>query len=395
MSTPFWARPPNETRVIVGLSGGVDSSVTALKLVEAGYQVEALFMFNWSEDEAGRCQAADDFDDARAVCDALDIPLHRADFSREYKSRVFRYFLDSYAAGRTPNPDVLCNREIKFDAFLHHAERLGADAIATGHYARLTHDDNGTRLLRGVDPGKDQSYFLAAVPIAALERTLFPLGDMHKNDVRALARSAGLPIHAKPDSTGVCFIGERDFEGFLRQYLSGRAGPVRVAGGALDGRTIAEHAGLIYYTIGQRRGLGLGGVAGASSAPWYVASKDMDTDTLWVTQDDNHPRLVETQLTTDTPHWLVDTPTLPLRCTAQVRYRQRAVGCVVDAAPDGGLAVLFDTPPRAIAPGQYAVFYDGDHCLGSAEIRRAGAADDTPYAAFQPTTASEPATTSV
>lgn len=373
MSSVLQNKAPSETHVIVGLSGGVDSSVTALKLVDAGYRVEGLFMFNWSEDEAGRCQAAADFDDASAVCEALDIPLHRADFSREYKTRVFRYFLDSYAAGRTPNPDVLCNREIKFDAFLHHATRLGADAIATGHYARLTHDAGGTCLLRGCDPSKDQSYFLAAVPLAALERTLFPLGDMQKKDVRAMAKAAGLATHAKPDSTGVCFIGERDFEGFLRQYLSGRAGPVRVAGGRLDGQTIGEHAGLIYYTIGQRKGLGLGGVAGASDAPWYVASKDLDTDTLWVTQDDHHPALTETRLTTAAPHWLIAQPKLPLRCAAQVRYRQRALDCEVGAGSDGGLTVVFDTPPRAIAPGQYVVFYNGDHCLGSAEILAAGA----------------------
>jgi tRNA-specific 2-thiouridylase len=371
-TSAFWQRAPQDTRIIVGLSGGVDSSVTALRLVEAGYQVEGLFMFNWSEDEAGRCQAADDFDDAAAVCEVLDIPLHRADFSREYKARVFRYFLDSYAAGRTPNPDVLCNREIKFDAFLHHAERLGADAIATGHYARLVHDESGTRLLRGADPGKDQSYFLSAVPMAALERTLFPLGDTYKADVRAIARDAGLPIHDKPDSTGVCFIGERDFEGFLRQYLSGKAGPVRVSGGPLDGKTIAEHAGLIYYTIGQRRGLGLGGVKGASQAPWFVAAKDLNTDTLWVTQDHDHPELARMSLTTSAPHWLIDSPQLPRHCTAQVRYRQQAIDCRVDAGPDGGLTVHFDRPPRAIAPGQYAVFYDDDHCLGSAEIVAAG-----------------------
>jgi len=373
----FWERDPADIHVIVGLSGGVDSAVAALKLVEAGYRVEGLFMFNWSDDETGRCQAADDFEDAAAVCNALDIPLHRADFSREYKSRVFRYFLDSYAAGRTPNPDVLCNREIKFDAFLHHAERLGADAIATGHYARLQHDADGTRLLRGCDPGKDQSYFLAAVPMEALACCLFPLGELHKADVRAMARAAGLPVHAKPDSTGVCFIGERDFEGFLRQYLSGRSGPVRVAGGALDGATIGEHSGLIYYTIGQRKGLGLGGMAGASDAPWYVAEKDMTTDTLWVTQDHAHPALTETTLTTAEPHWLIGTPDLPLRCSAQVRYRQRAIDCRVGAGPHGGLVVTFDTPPRAIAPGQYAVFYDAEHCLGSAEILAAGQIDRT------------------
>lgn len=382
MAEGFWSAAPDQIRVIVGLSGGVDSSVAALRLLEQGYQVEGLFMFNWSEDEAGRCQAADDYDDAQAVCDALGIPLHRADFSREYKSRVFQYFLDSYAAGRTPNPDVLCNREIKFDAFLHHAERLGAHAIATGHYARVEHDANGTRLLRGRDPGKDQSYFLAAVPEHALARTLFPLGESHKRDVREQARAAGLPIHDKPDSTGVCFIGERDFEGFLRQYLSGRAGPVRVAGGALAGKTIGEHAGLIYYTIGQRRGLGLGGVAGASDAPWYVAEKDIETDTLWVTQDAAHPALLEKTLTTAAPHWLIAPPALPLRCAAQVRYRQRAIDCEVGSGPEGGLSVRFDEAPRAIAPGQYAVFYAGDQCLGCAEIVRAGTApSDIPVSA--------------
>lgn len=358
------------------MSGGVDSSVSALTLVEAGYEVEGLFMFNWGEDEAGRCQAADDYDDAAAVCDVLGIALHRADFSSEYKSRVFRYFLDSYAAGRTPNPDVLCNREIKFDAFLHHAERLGADLIATGHYARLDHSDGETRLLRGIDPAKDQSYFLAAVPMTALSRTLFPLGWNAKTDVRAQAKKAGLSIHDKPDSTGVCFIGERDFEGFLREYLSGRAGPVRVSGSDLDGTTIAEHAGLIYYTIGQRKGLGLGGVAGAAQSPWYVVAKDMDSDTLWVSQDREHAALRETRLVAAAPHWLRATPpSLPLRCEAQVRYRQRALHCEVSAYGDG-LRVVFDEPPRAIAPGQYVVFYHGAHCLGSAEILSAGATAD-------------------
>ncbi|HET7314072.1 tRNA 2-thiouridine(34) synthase MnmA [Salinisphaera sp.] len=378
-------RDPADTRVIVGVSGGVDSSVAALRLVEAGYRVEALFMFNWSDDEAGRCQAADDFDDAAAVCDALDIPLHRADFSREYKARVFRYFLDSYAAGRTPNPDVLCNREIKFDAFMHHADRLGADLIATGHYARIDRsdhrDNNRTRLLRGLDPNKDQSYFLSAVPIEALARTLFPLGGIDKNEVRAIARRAGLPVHNKPDSTGVCFIGERDFEGFLRAYLSGRAGPVRVSGGALDGSVIAEHAGLIYYTIGQRRGLGLGGVAGAAEGPWYVVDKDLDSDTLWVSQDAAHPALEQTELVAGAPHWLIEPPAGALRCAAQVRYRQTAIDCEVASLPDGGVHVVFERPPRAIAPGQYVVFYDGDHCLGSAEIQAAGR-DATAATAF-------------
>lgn len=365
--------PANPQHVIVGMSGGVDSSVAALRLLQAGHHVEGLFMFNWSEDETGRCQAATDCDDAAEVCAALGIPLHRADFSREYKDRVFRYFLDSYAAGRTPNPDILCNREIKFDAFLRHAQRLGADTIATGHYARLDHGTGGPRLLRGVDPGKDQSYFLAAVPGAALASTLFPLGDLHKAEVRAIARDNGLAVHDKPDSTGVCFIGERDFEGFLREHLAGRPGPIRVAGGALDGREIGRHDGLIYYTIGQRKGLRLGGVRGATEAPWFVAAKDLQRNTLWVTQDEQHPHLLQTELTTLAPQWIADRPALPLRCSAQVRYRQSAIGCAVAATRDGGLHVRFDSPPRAIAAGQYAVFYAGDICLGGGEIAHTGA----------------------
>jgi tRNA-specific 2-thiouridylase len=371
--TPLPAHNPAATRVIVGLSGGVDSAVAALKLVEAGYQVEGLFMFNWDADEAGRCQAAADFDDAAAVCDLLDIPLHRADFTREYKARVFRYFLDSYAAGRTPNPDILCNREIKFDAFLQHAERLGAELIATGHYARIGPAHGRPRLLRGRDPGKDQSYFLSAVPAGALARTLLPLGEFSKAEVRTLARRAGLPVHAKPDSTGVCFIGERDFEGFLRQYLAGRAGPVRVAGGPLAGRAIAEHAGLIYYTIGQRRGLGLGCVAGAAPAPWYVVAKELATDTLWVSQDGHHPLLEQTGLTASPPFWLIEPPAGPLSCSAQIRYRQTAIDCTVTPTANAGVHVRFARPPRAIAPGQYVVFYAADQCLGCAEIHKADA----------------------
>lgn len=363
---------PSNTRVIIGVSGGVDSSVAALRLVEWGYEVEALFMFNWSEDETGRCRAAEDFDDAAAVCDALDIPLHRADFSHEYKDRVFQYFLDSYAAGRTPNPDILCNREIKFDAFMHHARRLGADLIATGHYARIDHDHAMPRLLRGMDPGKDQSYFLSAVPADALARTLFPLGDLIKSEVRNMARKAGLPVYDKPDSTGVCFIGERDFEGFLREYLTGRHGPIRVSGGPLAGRTIARHSGLIYYTIGQRRGLALGGVAGAEAKPWYVVAKDLASDTLWVSQDAHHPALEQTELVADTPHWLVPPPIGTLQCSAQVRYRQRALPCRLARLDDGRVHVQFEQSPRAITPGQYVVFYQGEQCLGSAEIHAAG-----------------------
>ncbi|NNC22657.1 tRNA 2-thiouridine(34) synthase MnmA [Salinisphaera sp. USBA-960] len=355
-------------KIIVGLSGGVDSAVAALTLVESGADVEALFMFNWDEDETGRCQAAADFDDAAAVCRQLDIPLHRADFSANYKARVFSYFLDRLQAGRTPNPDVLCNREIKFGVFFDYALRLGADRVATGHYARVGSADAEPALFRGRDPGKDQSYFLAAMPRTTLARTLFPLGDMVKSEVRERARSAGFDVHAKPDSTGVCFIGERDFEGFLRNYLNTDPGPIRVSGGALDGQLIGEHRGLHAYTVGQRRGLGLGGVAGAQPSPWFVADKTVADNTLWVTQEPDHPRLTATQLTTSACDWLIDAPTRAFKCTAQVRYRQAAVACRVEPLANNALNVTFDRPPGSIAEGQYVVFYDHERCLGAAEI---------------------------
>ena len=355
-------------KVIVGMSGGVDSSVAALRLLQAGHTVEGLFMFNWSADEAGRCQAAEDFDDAAQVCQTLGIALHRADFSAEYRERVFTYFLDSYAAGRTPNPDVLCNREIKFDAFAHHAHRLGADAIATGHYARVQSHGDATHLLRGVDATKDQSYFLAAVPDAALARTLFPLGGMNKHRVREVAREHGLAVHAKRDSTGVCFIGERDFRGFLGSYLPARPGPIRVLDAPLHGRQIGEHAGLMFHTLGQRRGLALGGVRGAPDAPWYVADKDLDTNTLWVSQDPDHPRLLSRELTAAEPAWIGHPPALPVDCHVQIRYRQQPQGCRVEATAEGELRVRFEQPQRAVTPGQYAVFYDGARCLGGTEI---------------------------
>ncbi|MDT0635969.1 tRNA 2-thiouridine(34) synthase MnmA [Spectribacter hydrogenoxidans] len=353
--------------VIVGLSGGVDSAVAALRLIEAGDRVEGLFMFNWAEDEAGRCQAAEDFEAAREVADVLGIPLHRADFSAEYRQRVFQPFVDGYAAGRTPNPDVLCNREVKFDPFLNHARRLGADCIATGHYARVEVDGPGWRLRRGVDPGKDQSYFLAAVPQAALGRTLFPLGDLYKHDVRELARAAGLPNHARRDSTGVCFIGERDFDGFLAGYVDTEPGPIRVADGPLAGTDIGRHRGLAFHTIGQRRGLGIGGVRGAPDAPWFVVDKNMTDSVLWVSQNADHPALRPRLVDTAAPQWIGPAPRLPLTCRVQVRYRQTDQPCVVTARSDG-LRLTFDTPPFAAAPGQYAVFYDDDICLGCAEI---------------------------
>lgn len=355
--------------MIVGLSGGVDSAVAALRLLEAGHHVEGLFMFNWTEDEAGRCTAAADFEDAAAVADVLGIPLHRADFSREYRDRVFAYFLESYERGDTPNPDILCNREIKFDVFLRHSRRLGADAIATGHYARTRAIDGRTHLLRGADMDKDQSYFLAAAPEEALAQTLFPLGELHKNDVREIAREAGLRVHDKPDSTGVCFIGERDFAGFLETYLPARPGPIRALDGNREGREIGRHRGLMFHTLGQRRGLGVGGVPGTAEAPWYVTAKDTESNTLWVSQNPDHPALLCETLEASAPHWIGPSPAATLRCTAQVRHRQRAQDCTVSVEADR-LSVTFDRPQRAVAPGQFVVLYDRERCLGGAEIRR-------------------------
>lgn len=356
-------------KIIVGLSGGVDSAVAALMLVEAGADVEALFMFNWDEDETGRCQAAADFDDAATVCRQLDIPLHRADFSATYKARVFSQFLDSLRAGRTPNPDVLCNREVKFGAFFDYARRLGASRVATGHYALIGEENGEPALYRGRDPGKDQSYFLAAMPRKALARSVFPLGDRLKPEVRARARRAGFPVHSKPDSTGVCFIGERNFEAFLRGYLDTEPGPIRASAGPLDGRRISEHRGLHLYTVGQRRGLGVGGIAGAPDGPWFVAGKSRDTNTLWVTQDSQHPRLNAARLTAARGDWLIERPEKPFTCRGQVRYRQPAITCHVKPGRDT-VEVSFEQPPGAIAEGQYVVFYDHDRCLGAAEIEQ-------------------------
>ncbi|MAA76098.1 MAG: tRNA 2-thiouridine(34) synthase MnmA [Salinisphaeraceae bacterium] len=362
-------------RIIVGMSGGVDSSVAALRLRDAGHEVEGLFMFNWGEDEAGRCQAAEDYEDARAVAELIGIPLHRADFSSDYKQGVFQHFLTAYQAGRTPNPDVLCNREIKFNVFLNHAQRLGAARIATGHYARTRPVGDRQWLLRGVDDSKDQSYFLAAVPEAALARSLFPLGDMAKTDVRERARSAGLPVFDKPDSTGVCFIGERDFAGFLGEYLSGRPGPVRVADdGPLFGAVVGEHRGLIYHTLGQRRGLGLGGVRGADESPWYVVQKTLSSQTLWVSQDATHPALMSRKVEGITPHWIGEPPDEGREYGAQLRYRQASQPCRVLRCDTERVTLAFSHPQRAATPGQYAVVYDGERCLGAAEI----AATDAP-----------------
>lgn len=352
-------------KVIAGISGGVDSAVSAWRLLQQGYEVEGLFMYNWAEDEDGYCNAADDFQQARAVCQELGIPLHQADFSREYRERVFQYFLEEYAAGRTPNPDVLCNREIKFKEFLQYALRLGADRIATGHYASVVEREGQYRLLKSQDPDKDQTYFLAAVPEAALARSLFPLNDVSKSQVRALAREAGLPNYARKDSTGICFIGERPFQSFLSRYLPAQPGPICSLDH--DGQVLGEHLGLMYYTLGQRKGLGIGGVQESADAPWYVVQKDLETRTLRVSQQADHPALMSTELFISDFQWINTPPELPLRCTARIRHRQPEQSCRVEMLTDG-LKVSFDVPQRAAAPGQYLVLYQADVCLGGGAI---------------------------
>jgi tRNA-uridine 2-sulfurtransferase len=353
-------------RIIVGMSGGVDSSVSALRLLEAGYEVQGLFMSNWAEDEEGYCQSAEDFQAARGVCELLGIPLHHADFSREYRDRVFTAFLEGYRAGITPNPDVLCNREIKFGSFLSHALRLGASRIATGHYART--DPEG-RLLRAADAGKDQTYFLHAVSREALQRTLFPIGALQKSEVRAIAKANGLANHDRKDSTGICFIGERPFAEFLSRHLEDVPGDIEDP----EGRILGRHQGLSRYTLGQRQGLCVGGIAGADDAPWYVAGKDAGRNVLLVVQGHDHPRLYAAALTAVEPHWIAGAaPALPLQCTARTRHRQPDRPCRVEALPGGGLAVRFDAPQRALTPGQFVVFYEGETCLGGATIAAAG-----------------------
>ena len=352
-------------KVVLGLSGGVDSAVAAVLLQEAGADVQALHMTNW-EDDDGYCTAADDLQDARSVCEQLNIPLHHANFAKQYRDRVFEYFLDEYRSGRTPNPDVLCNREIKFGVFRDYAKRLGGEFLATGHYARTAMIEGEAALLKATDKNKDQSYFLHAVSAAALAETVFPLGEIVKDEVRQIARDHGLVVHDKKDSTGICFIGERPFREFLSTYLPANPGPIL----APDGREIGRHDGLMYYTLGQRQGLGIGGRDDASDAPWYVVDKRMQENALIVDQGDTALLLSDGLLAIE-PSWINAPPeTLAdgYRCMAKIRYRQADQACIVQATSNGGLEVVFDTPQRAVAPGQFVVFYTGDRCLGGAVI---------------------------
>jgi tRNA-specific 2-thiouridylase len=367
-------------KVMLGVSGGVDSSVAALLLQQAGHQVEGLFMQNWEEDDrSGPCTADADRKDALAVCGRLGIPFHVRNFAAEYWDGVFAHFLAEYRAGRTPNPDVLCNREIKFKTFLDEARALGAEKIATGHYARVDCRDGQYRLLRAVDTAKDQTYFLHALGQRQLAATLFPIGGIEKAQVRELARTTGLPTHAKKDSTGICFIGERDFRGFLAQYIPARPGEMRTPEGALVG----EHQGTMYYTLGQRNGLGIGGRQGRGGEPWYVVGKDVAANVLYVAQGGENHWLLSRRSTAEAPSWVAGSaPASSFRCTAKTRYRQADQPCEVHVGP-AGVEVCFDEPQRAVTPGQSLVFYDGEACLGGAVV----AATDAPFGGLSPLSA--------
>jgi len=358
----------SNSKVIVGMSGGVDSSVAAYLLIEQGYKVEGLFMKNWDEDDGTEyCTAKDDLADAQSVCDSLGIPLHSANFAAEYWDNVFAHFLQEYSAGRTPNPDVLCNREIKFKAFLEYAGELGADFIATGHYVRKKVVGSHTQLLKGLDNNKDQSYFLCEVNESCLSKSLFPVGELDKPEVRAIASKLGLRTHDKKDSTGICFIGERKFKDFLEQYLPAQPGVIE----SVDGETVGEHAGLMFYTYGQRQGLGIGGLSDHDEAPWYVVDKDLKSNVLLVAQGSEHQMLFSSQLLAGKPAWVNKQPdAMPLSCTAKVRYRQPDQQCLISNNTEGLLQVDFTTPQRAVTPGQYVVFYQDERCLGGAIIEQ-------------------------
>lgn len=362
-------------RIIVGISGGVDSSVAALRLVQSGESVAGLFMQNWADDGSGECRAEQDRRDAVAVCGKLGIPFHFRDFSAEYWQGVFEHFLAEYAAGRTPNPDVLCNREVKFKHFLDAARELGAEKIATGHYARVRQNPaTGLfELLKGLDPSKDQSYFLHRLNQAQLSKTLFPVGELHKTEVRRIAAEIGLPNARKKDSTGICFIGERPFREFLNRYISKEPGPI------LDdrGRRLGQHVGLSFYTLGQRQGLGIGGVkekgaarGAGDHAPWFVARKELATNTLRVVQGHDHPWLLAHRLEAQDASWVAGTPPAPGAYGAKTRYRQQDAACQLQAAP-GGFALQFPEAQWAVTPGQSAVLYAGEVCLGGGVIATA------------------------
>ncbi|MDD5036488.1 MAG: tRNA 2-thiouridine(34) synthase MnmA [Methylococcaceae bacterium] len=355
-------------KVIVGMSGGVDSSVTALLLLEQGYEVSGLFMKNWDEDDGTEyCTAKQDLADAQNVCDKLGIGLRTVNFAAEYWDHVFEVFLHEYGVGRTPNPDILCNKEIKFKAFLDYARDLGAELIATGHYARVEAQAGRYRLLKGRDRNKDQSYFIYTLGQSQLSRTLFPIGGLEKPQVRRLAAKAGFDNARKKDSTGICFIGERRFREFLQRYLPARPGEIQTA----EGEVIGQHDGLMYYTLGQRRGFGVGGVKGADPQAWYVLQKDLERNVLIVGQGHDHPFLFSDALEAGTLDWCNNGSLgAPLRCAAKTRYRQPDQACRVEPLEGERCRVVFDHPQRAVTPGQSVVFYQDEECLGGGVIER-------------------------
>ncbi len=357
----------NSIPVVIGLSGGVDSSVSAYLLKEQGYAVEAVFMKNWEEDDTDTyCSASVDVEDAKAVCDTLDIPLHTVNFAAEYWECVFEIFLREYRAGRTPNPDILCNKEIKFKLFLEYCLKTrGAQYLATGHYARIGKTGDHYTLLKGLDENKDQTYFIYTLGQKQLSQSLFPVGHLHKSEVRALAKKIGLRTHDKKDSTGICFIGERKFKDFLARYLPAQPGSIET----VEGKVLSQHEGLMYYTIGQRKGLQIGGKADALEAPWYVVAKDLERNVLVVAQTHEHPLLYQNTLKCTDLSWGRDeAPVYPLVCRAKTRYRQKEAACTVIPLDADTLQVTFEAPQWAITPGQAIVFYQDETCLGGGTI---------------------------
>jgi tRNA-specific 2-thiouridylase len=356
----------SQAKVIVGMSGGVDSAVAALRLTDAGHDVQGLFMSNWEEDD-DYCTSAQDYQDARRVACDLGIVLHRVNFADQYRERVFQHFLDEYRAGRTPNPDVLCNREIKFGLCLNYARRLGAQFYATGHYARVLQLADGPALLQALDASKDQTYFLHAVERERFAEVLFPLAQLHKHEVRELARRAGLPVHDKPDSTGICFIGERPFAQFLGRFLQGSPGPIETP----EGRVLGQHRGLPFYTLGQRSGLTIGGARGRAQEPWYVARKDAARNALLVVQRHEQHWLDADAVVCGAINWLCTPRSGAFHADVKLRYRQAAQPARIQLRADGGALIEFERAQRAATPGQFAVLYQDDRCLGGGVIEQA------------------------